>query len=297
MSLQDILAEKKILLHPRRNGDISLAEIPPGSRKRLWWRCGRGHEWQAPAYSIKAGTACPYCAGKSILAGENDLAATHPHLLKMWSGRNGSLPRDVTAGSHRKAWWVCERGHEWEATIYSITAGESGCPYCAGRLAVSGETDLATVRPDVLAEWDYEKNTVSPSEVLPSAHDKIWWVCEKGHSWEAAVFSRTREKPSGCPYCTGKKVLAGFNDLGTVKPKIAKEWHPALNGDLKPEDVTIGSNKKVWWRCAEGHVWQAAVYARTRKKGSGCPVCAGMVKNPKSKRANPRKVDQRSLRV
>ena len=51
--------------------------------------------------------------------------------------------------------------------------------------------------------------------------------------------------------------------------------------DLTPEQVTLGSNKKVWWRCSERHIWQAAIYARTRTRGSGCPICAGTVKGTK----------------
>ena len=108
------------------------------------------------------------------------------------------------------------------------------------------------------------------------------------------VFSRTRENGSRCPYCTGKQVLPGFNDLATLKPKVAKEWYQPLNGGLKPEDVTLGSNKKVWWQCGEGHVWQAFVYARGRKNGTGCPVCAGVAKQTPLRRqpkqsAQPRK--------
>ena len=80
---------------------------------------------------------------------------------------------------------------------------------------------------------------------------------------------------SNCPYCTNRKVLAGFNDMATVEPRIAAEWHPTLNGTLTPEMVTPGSTKRVWWEGTYGHVWKAASYSRTGKKKCGCPVCAG----------------------
>ena len=269
------------LWHPTRNGDLQPTDITPGSGRKLWWQCGRGHEWQAKAYTIKAGSACPYCAGRRPIAGETDLATVHPHLIKMWSPRNKLSPTEVTAASHRKVRWVCEKGHEWEAQIDSVTVMGCGCPYCAGKRAIPGETDLVTLRPDLMEQWDYEKNTIDPRKTTVAAHDKVWWKCKMGHSWQAMVFSRTREKASGCPYCTGKKVLPGFNDLATLKPKLAKEWYLPLNGDIKPEDVSLGSNKKVWWQCSEGHVWQAYIYARTKPNGTGCPVCAGQVKQPK----------------
>lgn len=265
--------------HPTLNGELTPEAVSPGSKKRVWWRCERGHDWQAPVYSVTNGSGCPYCAGKRPIVGETDLATTHPQLMPMWSPRNTIAPTAITAGSRKKVWWRCERSHEWEAEVFTVATGTSGCPYCAGKRAIPGENDLATMRPDLMEQWDYDRNAdIAPVELLPSSHDKVWWRCELGHNWQAVVFSRTKESGSGCPYCTGKKVLAGFNDLGTLKPELANEWYQPLNGDLTPRDVTLGSNKKVWWRCGERHVWQAAIYSRTRKKSAGCPVCAGMVK-------------------
>ena len=277
------------LWHPTRNGDCLPTDITSGSEKRLWWQCQRGHEWQAPAYSIKAGTACPYCAGKKAIPGETDLATTHPQLMHRWNEKNKLRPTEVTAGSKKKIWWIYEKGHQWEARIVSVATDGCGCPYCAGKKAIPGETDLASLRPDLMEQWDFEKNTLDPRETTVASHEKAWWKCELGHSWQAMVFSRTKENGSGCPYCTGKRVLPGFNDLGTLKPKIAEEWHDSLNKELRPEDVTLGSNKKVWWECGDGHVWQAYIYARTKTNGTGCPVCAGTVKSAKSSAVKKRR--------
>ena len=194
--------------------------------------------------------------------------------------RNGSLHLErVSHGSHKKAWWRCEKGHEWQAPVFSVVIEGCGCPYCNGKKAISGETDLATTHPEIARQWDAEKNgSLDPTQMLPSSHEKVWWRCELGHSWQAAPFSRTKEKGTGCPYCAGRKVLPGFNDLKTLRKPLAKEWYQPLNGTLRPTDVTLGSNKKVWWRCKQGHVWQAAIYARTKANGTGCPVCMGMAK-------------------
>ena len=64
----------------------------------------------------------------------------------------------------------------------------------------------------------------------------------------------------------------GFNDLATVMPNLAKEWHPIKNGELTPQNVTAGSNKKVWWLCEKEHAWLASVGRRSA--GNGCPQCA-----------------------
>ena len=64
------------------------------------------------------------------------------------------------------------------------------------------------------------------------------------------------------------------NILKTLFPEIANEWHSTKNGELKPEDFTPGSNKKVWWLCPKGHEYDSRLGSRTRKeKPSGCPHC------------------------
>lgn len=60
-------------------------------------------------------------------------------------------------------------------------------------------------------------------------------------------------------------------NLFVLKPNLVKEWHLTKNTSLKPQEVTPGSGKKVWWICKEGHEWEAVVYSRSR--GSGCPHC------------------------
>ena len=73
----------------------------------------------------------------------------------------------------------------------------------------------------------------------------VWLRCEKGHSYRVIIAQRVQQG-NGCPYCANRKVLVGFNDLATVQPLVAKEWHESLNGALTPEMVTAGSHKKVW---------------------------------------------------
>jgi hypothetical protein len=69
-------------------------------------------------------------------------------------------------------------------------------------------------------------------------------------------------------------VLVGFNDLATTDPELALEWHPDLNGEITPAQVSTGSNKKVWWLGACGHEWQALLSNRNGKQ-TGCPKCSG----------------------
>ncbi|MDM8237854.1 zinc-ribbon domain-containing protein [Pseudoflavonifractor phocaeensis] len=152
---------------------------------------------------------------------------------------------------------------------------------------MAGENDLASQFPELAAQWNQERNGVlTPKQVAPYSNRKVWWRCELGHEYQASVGARTLNG-SGCPYCAGKKVLSGFNDLATRFPDLANQWHPTLNGTLKPNMVTAGSHRKVWWQCTLGHVWKAMIYSRTGPKQCGCPVCAGKMGKQQRRRAPP----------
>lgn len=275
--------------HPTKNRPLGPEQVLPGSHRKVWWVCQKGHQWQAQIKSRTAGCGCPVCAGREVRSTENDLTTQFPQLAAQWHPtKNGELlPQQVTAGSRRKVWWICEKGHEWQATVSSRTFGGHSCPVCAGRKVMAGENDLASQFPELVAQWHQERNGVlTPEQVTPYSNRKVWWRCELGHEYQASVGARTLNG-SGCPYCAGKKVLSGFNDLATRFPNLANQWHPTLNGTLKPNMVTAGSHRKVWWQCTLGHVWKAMIYSRTGPKQCGCPVCAGKVGKQQRRRAPP----------
>lgn len=244
------------------------------SNRNVSWKCCEGHKWKATVNHRLRGDRCPFCANKIVLRGFNDLATTHPEIADEWDKQKntGLFPTDVTAGADKKVWWKCKKGHSWYAYIYSRKAG-TGCPFCGGVQVITGETDLATVRPDIAAQWDYEKNyPLTPSEIATYSGKMVGWICEEGHSWDAVVSSRTLGN-SGCPYCRGRKVLEGYNDLRSQNPDLASEWHPEKNGELRPEHIYKSTHKKVWWKCENGHSFWSAV--NWRASGTKCPYCKG----------------------
>ena len=263
-----------------KNFDLTPQMVMTGNSRKVWWRCEKGHSWQASIASRASGCGCPVCANRKILPGFNDFATTHPALAAEWHPtKNGDLtPQKISYGYDKKVWWLCTNGHEWQAAPKTRVRMGAGCPICANDVAQAGYNDLATLFPAVAAEWHPTKNgNLTPSQVVSGSHQTVWWRCSLGHEWRAEIVDRTRGT-NGCPYCGNKKVLAGFNDLASIEPEIAAEWHPTLNGALTPEMVTAGSNRKVWWLCPDGHVWRTAISNRTNaKKRTGCPVCAGNV--------------------
>ena len=130
---------------------------------------------------------------------------------------------------------------------------------------------LANQKPEIAKQWHPTKNgKLTPDMFSVRSNVRVWWMCEKGHEWQSTPNDRVGGY--GCPYCTNQKTLPGYNDLATTNPGLAKEWHPTKNGDLTPQMIPAGTEKKVWWMCEKGHEWQAVVYSRN--KGKGCPICA-----------------------
>lgn len=198
----------------------------------------------------------------------------HPELSKYWNNeRNSKLGLffdKIAPNSHKKVWWRCEKGHEYEASPHQVSRG-GGCPYCSSERILVGFNDLATTRRDLLLWWNYKKNTqLKPIDIMARSNKKVWWKCPNGHEWEATPNSISRG--SRCPYCNNHKVLPGYNDLATLNPQLADEWNHEKNGNLKPQDFMAGSGKKVWWKCKNGHEWEATILSRNR--GNGCPHCS-----------------------
>lgn len=276
MDLAAVYPDLAAQWHPKKNGELGPESILPGSHRSVWWKCGMGHEWKARVNSRVNGRGCPVCTGRVVVPGENDLGTVFPAVAMEWHPeKNGGLdPGQVMGGSRRRVWWRCDRGHEWQASIKSRTQG-TGCPVCAGKVVNPGENDLESFSPELAAQWDREKNgKLDPAQVSMFSNRRVWWKCSRGHEWQAKISDRTTKR-SDCPYCTNRKVLAGFNDLKTVEPLVAAQWHPDKNELLDPSMVLPGSTKRVWWRCSDGHEWKAVIYSRTGAQKCGCPVCAG----------------------
>lgn len=258
----------------KKNKNLEPKNLTSGSHEKVWWKCKKEHEWEAIVHTRMKGVGCPYCAGKKAIKGINDLETLYPNLIEEWdfdqNDKLGIKPNEISTGSKKKVNWICNKGHKYIKSVYDKTHGTNCCPYCSNKKVLKGYNDLTTTNPELLPEWDYKKNTISPDEITAGAEKMIWWICSKGHSYQSLVYNR--KKGVGCPYCAGKKVLIGYNDLATTNPDIAKEWDYKKNGNLKPTDITAGSHKKVHWKCQYGHEWIISV--KERNMGQNCPYCS-----------------------
>lgn len=269
--------------------------VSAGSAQDVWWECSKcHHKWQTPPKSRKRGRGCIVCKNKEarenrnkeLLKNNKSFAELRPDLVKQWHPtKNGELkPSEVLPNSNKKVWWVCKRNpkHEWQISVAARYGGRE-CPYCKRKL-VSEENCLATEYPDLIKEWDFEKNEgVTPYDIVANTHKEYWWKCERNHSWKSVVKNRTKHE-NGCPYCSDR-VATEETCLATNYPKLCEEWDCDKNnklqykeGQLKaqaptPQNILPNSTMKVNWICKKcKHEWVATVNSRVGSD-SGCPRC------------------------
>lgn len=259
--------------HPTKNEGLTPFDVSYGSDKKVWWLCKNNHSYHASISNrTMLNRGCPYCSGKKVIIGVNDFETLNPDIAKEWDyEKNEILPNSISSHSNKKVWWKCKTcGNSWLQDCNHRVSRRSGCPYCSGRIANKGINDLATVNPELVEEWDTERNIgITPHDVLPKSNKKVWWKCKQGHEWKAAICERT--SGTNCPVCVGKQVVEGFNDLQTTHPNLAAEWDYEKNKGTTPQHISHGSTKNVWWKCNEGHTWKSSVANRTR--GNNCPIC------------------------
>ena len=264
-----------------KNEKISPENVTPRSHKLVWWKCAKcKYEWKSTVDNRAKGQGCPKCSKNkraetrriNIIDQKGSLLDNNPSLAKEWHPtKNGNMhPSSVLSGSTKKVWWLGDCGHEWEATINSRNIG-NGCSYCANQKVLKGFNDLETMNNQLAREWHTTKNgDLKPTEVVANSDKKVWWLGKCGHEWEAMIRSRNI-RGTGCPYCSNRKVLKGYNDLVTINNQLAREWHPTKNGGLRPTEVVANSSKRVWWLGDCGHEWATSIYHRNN--GTNCPKC------------------------
>lgn len=242
-------------------------KLATNSNKKIEWKCNKGHVWVAAVCdrTRNKGTGCPYCAGKRVLKGYNDLATTNPDVVRYLVDPNDAYL--YVAGSHKSVLWICDKGHVFSAPVSRIVAKGIQCPYCAHKKPVVGENDLGTMFPDVAKEL--VDKTLS-TKLMAFSNKKVEWKCSIcGQTWSTSVNNRTGKQHSGCPYCSGNRRTIGKNDLWTLYPMIAKALvDESLGFALGPY-----SERQVLWYCNDCDTrYLDTVAHRIRAEGK-CPYC------------------------
>ena len=218
---------------------------------------------------------------------EKQYVSDNARLMAEWDWeKNNELgidPSLLTDGTDRiKPWWLCRKcGHNWQATPYHRARRNQNCPKCRYQQMISTREHTIKVKrgtlreiyPEISSEWHPTKNnTLTPDNIPPHSRKKVWWICQKGHEYEASVDARTGTNKTGCPFCSNRKILVGYNDLATTHPQLIYEWDFTKNASISPQSISYGYDKPIWWLCANQHSYLLTI--SNRLKGSGCPTCA-----------------------
>ena len=197
-----------------RNGTLNPKAFTKSSTKKVWWKCSDcGAEWEATINDMTSGHSnCPVCNNRRLVVGVNDFATLYPSILDEWDYKRNSIkPNEILKRNKTKVWWVCKKcGHNWMATLGDRTRTDkpSGCPNCKIDNASKAKHDRALKRgsfaekfPELLNEWDYDKNAVSPDEISPGSNIYVWRKCRYcGNSWQTSLNNWAR-KQAKCPKC------------------------------------------------------------------------------------------------
>jgi len=177
---------------------------------------------------------------------------------------------NLKSGSAKRLWWICNKGHIWDAILSNRVYNSSGCPKCK-KGKVFKLPLIIDEKPELLDELHPKRNNNIDFHKLTGGSEKrIWWLCKKGHEWNTSAAQRYKSS-TGCPICAGK-LPTKENNLLVDNPQLSKQWNDEKNNGLKPEDFVPGSNKKVWWICNRGHEYEASIHNRNNRY-QGCPKC------------------------
>ena len=243
--------------------------VMAGSGQKLPWVCSKGHKWTAQVGSRAfQNNGCPICSNQITITGINDMATSHPELAaQAW----GWDPTITSAGSNKKLEWKCALGHTWKTSANKRKQEETGCPFCSGSSAWPGFNDLLTLMPEIASqahEWD-------PSTQTVGSGSKVFWKCENGHTWKAAIYSRTGPNKNGCPSCS----VSGYdpNKEGYLYFLSHPYWGMYQIGITNDPDRRLMQHQKIGWELLElrgpmdGHLtqqWETAILRMLKAKGA-----------------------------
>ena len=225
------------------DSELEPSQVTSGSPKKVGWTCDKGHHFVRIIHKHVAKKTCPVCQGYVVLSGFNDLATKSPEIAKEWHPTKNA-ERDPSAefdASGVSAWWLCQTcGHEWYTTPFERTRNTTGCPRCSGRVVSPGVNDLATRRPDLLAEWDYAKNSVRPCDVSEFSHVGVWWKCtvNPSHVWRTSPSNRATR---GCGTCfkSAQSSRSETELYAFVKTAVTGEVRSHASDVISPYEVDV----------------------------------------------------------
>ena len=254
--------------------EIDPYKISEHSGRIVRWICKNdaSHRWESRIHSRSTGLGtCPICKDYNRA---HKIVDVFPEFERYYDKEKNPRPFFTLAPhSNNKYHWICDNGHEFEYILmYFSRAGKFFCPICENILLEKGENDLLSQDPELAAEFDIEKNGITPDEVMiNNTNEEIWWKCtNNGHSFQRAIIHRIKMYRD-CPICTGSIIVPGVNTMDVTDPELAKEWSP--ENDKPASKVFKNRQFTARWTCPTCHGDYSYPIADRQVGDDSCPYC------------------------
>jgi very-short-patch-repair endonuclease len=206
--------------------------------------------------------------------------ASHPK-SKFWSNKNEGKPQDYALNSHKKFWFDCECGHEFEMILRNINCRDSWCPYCVNKKLCENDSCNKCFSKSFASHyrasnWSF-KNKVEPKEVFKTSHKSYLFNCECGHNFNSSPKTVTYNN-SWCPYCSNppKKLCNNIQNCVSCQNKtfasVERSNFWSIKNKMKPIEVFKSSAVKFIFDCDKCNEAFTSKLCHITD-GSWCPNC------------------------
>jgi len=263
--------------------EIDIFSVFPNSKKSVIWICKNDptHVWTA-TFALRhcGGGECPVCNHNYPIKGINTFSDIYPDLVPLWCNKNNRKPDNVFFDSCLWFYWICpDCKAEFGAYIKDIVDGKNNCPYCNNRRVLSGVNSLAGTHPEIARHWSPDNDDL-PDNYFPTSSVYKLWICPTCKGEFSTSIRNMVTETDNCPYCSGRKVLPGYNSFAVKHPKLLEELDFINSYSIAdPDELSENSNVKLWWICEQGHKYPMSpadrLYYKKRDRKS-CPHCKGL---------------------
>ena len=211
-------------------------EVALNSHKKFWFDCECGHPFDVRLNNINIGRWCPYCSNPPKKLCEPckncvicyDKCFASVERSKNWSVKNKDQPSELLKNSHKKYWFDCECGHDFEASLSDITSKNSWCPYCSNNKLCEPSKNCKICFNKCFASVERSKNwsvknKKKPTEVFKSSAEIFIFDCDKCCNEFKSKLCHITDG-SWCPNCRYKTEDIVYNKLNTIYPSIKRQF-------------------------------------------------------------------------
>lgn len=259
-------------------------KVIESANSRMSFRCDQGHTYSIGILAqLHHGPGCMVCDNSVLMDGVNSVADKYPELMTHLSPENTEDPHHLFYTTKLPLLWTCGLcGGTFAMAACNRTTDVEDCPYCNNRKALPGRNDYAAIHPELLDEYAPD-NERKPDELVVTWKTNVKWVCPTCHGeYECSPVNR-KKGDNACPYCNGRRVLSGYNDLATIHPELMKEWSYPDNmiRHIDPTQISDKSSQIIWWVCdkhSRRKTYPMKVSDRVlmqKRHMTACPYCRG----------------------